>query len=126
MAFSHTVTRTVVGSVTITKSNVYSADGQLARNIAVPDSTTDMLVALTLDIDQIKAIYMVSDQALTVETNTTGGIDTINLLADKPLLWQNDSYFANPFSTDVTALYLTNASGSAATFQLEVVFDSTV
>ncbi|NIO43789.1 MAG: hypothetical protein GTO41_28705 [Burkholderiales bacterium] len=128
MAFNQTITRSVssAGGREIRKSNVYSADGLDTREISVPDSTTDLLVNFTLDISQLKSIYMVSDQNLTVETNDSAAPqETIALLADKPLMWQNDSYYACPFAGDITKLYLTNSSGSTALFNLEVVHDST-
>ncbi len=36
-----------------------------------------------------------------------------------------DSYHPNLLTTDITALYITNASGNAATFYLECVYDPT-
>lgn len=125
MAYSHVLTQSVnIAGNTITKQNTYSGDARESRQIPVAADQTDKLVDFVLDVSEIKSLYMVSDQDLTVETNNGGSpIDTFGLLAGKPLLWQNDSLHANPFSVDVTALYLTNTL--ACTFQLEVVFDST-
>ena len=127
MAFTHTVTRTVdTGGGTVSKTNTYSGDGRTSRDPTIPDSTTDQLVNISIDISQIKSLYIASSQNVTLETNSAGTpTDTISLLADKPLLWQSDSYYANPFSADVTAIYLTNASGSEAIVNIEVVHDAT-
>lgn len=128
MAFNQTITRSVssAGGRSINKSNTYSADGLEAREVSIADSVTDQLVNFTLDVSELKSIYMVSDQDLTVETNDSAAPqETISLLADKPLLWQHDSYFAIPFAGNITKLYLTNSSGSTAIFNLEVVHDST-
>lgn len=110
-------------------NNVNALTAEASQRLAVPvaDSVTDQLTAFTLDVSQIVAFYMSSDQDLTVETNdgTTPG-DTIALVAGVPLVWHNQSYHANPFSVDITALYLTNASGAAATFRLSEIHDPTV
>ena len=127
MAFTHTVTRTVdTGGGTVSKTNTYSADGRESREITVPDSATDQLVNLSIDVSQIKSLYIVSSKDITLETNSGGTpVDTVNLLADKPLLWQNDSYYTNLFGTDITAFYFTNASGAEATVNIEFVHDAT-
>lgn len=127
MAFSHTITRQVNnGGETIAKTNTYSGDGRESRTIAVPDSTTDQLVNLTMDVSQIKSLYIVSNYAVTVETNSSSApTNTIALVADTPLIWHTGSYYTNLLTADVTAIYLTNASGSAATVNIEIVHDST-
>jgi hypothetical protein len=127
MAFSATVQEKVTASGNVVVgTNSYSGDGRESRTIAVPDSTTDLLVNLEVDVSQIQVIVMMSDQALTVETNSSSApTDTISLLANKPWIWHPNSYDANLLTTDVTALYLTNSSGSAATFELELIHDAT-
>ena len=111
---------------TIEAVNEYSGDAQTSLEIAVPDSASDQQADLTLDVSTIKAIYILSDQDVTLETNDgTTPDDTISLKAGVPLIYHENGYFANPFSQDITALYLTNSSGAAATVQLEVVYDST-
>lgn len=81
----------------------------------------------------------VGNSIVTTETLATGGSqwaagqlsggtgpgDFIDLKAGKPYIWHTDSYFTNKLTVDVTALYLTNASGAASSFQLEVVTDPT-
>lgn len=127
MAFIHTVTqRVTTPGRTVNSEKAYSGDAQESRTIAIADSVTDQLVNLTLDVSQIKSVYMVSDQDITVETNDgTTPTDTINLKADVAVLWNADIGYSNPFTADVTALYLSNASGSAATFEMEIVHDAT-
>ena len=125
--FSQTITEIVAASgVGISSSNTFSGDGRSGRSVTVPASTTDHFVDLAINVSEIQSIYMVSDQALTVETNSASvPDDTIVLIAGRPYIWSVNSYFANLFTTDVTALYLTNAVGTDAVFQLEVVVDAT-
>lgn len=126
--FSHTITeRWGAGGRSLDNSHDHAEDAQLSRDVDVPDSTTDQEVAITLDVSEIKAIYMVADGALTVETNDGGAAtDTFNLTANKPLVWYNGHWASNPFvGGDVTAMFLTNASGASVRFQLECVYHST-
>lgn len=125
--YTHTLTRKITTpGRSVNAENTFSGDGQSSRTISVPDSTSDKLVNLAMDVSQIQCIYMKSDQDLTVETNDGAAPDdTINLLADKPYVWHAGSYFANLLTVDVTKLYLTNNSGAEAMFELEVVVDST-
>lgn len=125
--FSQTITHSVTGTgIGINSSNTYSGDGRDGRSIAVADSTTDLLVDIAINVSEIQSIYMRSSTDLKVETNdATTPDETINLLAGKPYVWSTGSYFANLLATDITKLFLTNASGAAATFDLEVVIDST-
>lgn len=119
--------KTVAGGKTIQKSNEYTGSGHHRVDEDIADSTTDQEITFNLDISALKAITMVADQDVTVETNngSTPG-DTFNLKADQPLMWNSgDSYFSNPFSTDVTALFVTNASGSSANLRVEAVEDAT-
>lgn len=127
MSFTHSIGQSWAGSgrgISGTISN--AAEGQQSIGVTVPDSTTDMQVDIAIDVSETKSIYMKSDQALTVETNNGGApVDTIVLIANQPYVWYTNSYFTNQLETDVTALFLTNASGSAATFELELLEDPT-
>lgn len=115
------------GGLSLSNSKAYSATGE--ANIvgeSVPDSTTDQAVNIALDVSAIASIYIVSTQALTIETNSATVPDnTITLVANVPYIWHTGSYFTNLLTVDVTVLYLTNASGAAATFNLRCVQDAT-
>lgn len=115
------------GGLSLSASNSYEGTGE-ANIVAesVPDSTTDQEITISIDVSAIQSIYIKSSTALTLETNNAGApVDTIVLVADVPYIWYTGSYFTNLLTTDVTALFLTNASGSAATFELRCVYDST-
>ncbi len=102
-----------------------AAENNISESIA--DSTTDGLVAYALDVSQVKNFAMWSDQIILVETNDgTTPADTISLSANQPYLWSAASYEPFLFGTDITALYVTNSSGSAATLNIRCVLDPTV
>lgn len=128
MAFNGTLTEAinVGGGVSTSNAFTFTGDGRESRQVVVPDSTTDKLVNIAIDIDQMRLIYIVSDQDITLETNNAGTPqETIALKAGKPLVWYLGSYFALPFAGDVTSMYLTNASGSEALFELHMIHDAT-
>lgn len=127
MSFTHKILKRWSGDArSLEAENSYSGDGQVSRSVDVPDETTDMLVNIALDVDQIKAIFIKSTKDVTLETNDGSDPDnTIALVANEPYVWHTDSYFANLLTEDVTAIYLTNASGAAAVVSIEAVYDST-
>ncbi|HAI11075.1 MAG TPA: hypothetical protein DCM28_05180 [Phycisphaerales bacterium] len=110
-----------------TKRQDITADGEITAEIAVPDSSTDLQATVGIDVSEIKSLYLLSTQDVTIETNDgSSADDTIALKAGIPLIWENVSgYYDNPLSTDVTDLYITNASGSDATVTLRVLQDVT-
>jgi hypothetical protein len=68
----------------------------------------------------------VSDKAITLETNSGGSpVDTIALAANVPYDWRVGNADAFRLGTDVTGLFVTNASGDEARLQIEVLFDNT-
>lgn len=128
MAKQHTYTHavSVLGGSGLTGSKIYTADGSQSHSVAIPDSTTDDLMNIAIDFSQLVGVFLLSDQDITIETNNgTTPDDTISLKANVPLIWNADAYFSNPFTVDVTAFYLSNSSGSAATLQVEVLEDVT-
>jgi len=129
MSFSHKIKQVWTGpdGRQITSEETYSGDSQgPSLDVTVPDESSDMLVNFALDVSQIKAIYIVADQDVTLETNDSGSPDdTISLAAGVPYVWTTDSYDSCLLTADITKLYFTNASGSEATVQLEVVHDAT-
>ena len=115
------------GNTSLSSSQTFTGTGE--ANIvteSVPDSETDQQVNIAIDVSEIQSIYIKSSAALTLETNSASvPDDTIVLVANVPYIWYTGSYFTNLLTVDVTALFLTNASGGAATFELRCVYDST-
>lgn len=117
------------GSKSLTNSKKYTADNIQSYEFTVADGLTDTLVEMAFAKDpQLKAIYIVSDQTVTVEFNSTVGAGgTINLVAGVPYVWDTDlgTYYTNKITANVTASYWTNASGALATVNIELVVDPT-
>ncbi len=90
-----------------------------ALSVAVANGGTDVAISFAVDATTLQLFYLVSSQPLTVNTNSsTVPDDTWTLAAGIPLAWTVDDPDApNPLSADITALYVTNASGAAATIE---------
>lgn len=129
MSFVHKVTRSFArGGDTLSVVQSITVEQEVNLDMQVANAVTDGLHALTLDVSQMKTMYLYSDRAVTLETNdgTTPGA-TVSLAAGIPRLWSSTSGETNPFgSTDVTALYVTNASGAAANIKIRIGIDPTV
>lgn len=119
----------VIDGVTLySDNNSYTDSAVLKIDEAIANAASDVLIAMVLDVAEISMIFMLSDQDLTVETNNGGAPDdTFTLTANEPHLWHTNNILSasNPWTTNVTALYMTNASGSTANFQLRALYDST-
>ncbi len=95
-------------------------------DIPVPNPSTNLEINLVLDISQLKFIFITTDKALTLKTNDSGSPqETIALAADKTLIWYAGCPWDIPFAGDVTAGFITNASGGAATLQVRGSADVT-
>lgn len=107
-------------------SNDYTASGTVEVSESVADSSTDAQINVAIDFSALGALLIVSDQDVTLETNNgTTPDDTFSLLANKPLIWFSDSYFDCPLTVDVTAVFITNSSGSTATITIRANQDAT-
>lgn len=127
MPTTMTVTRSVtVGGLPYSRTNEYLLDGVNIRTALVPPTTNDKQVLLNVESTAIKAMYLVSDQDVTLETNSASSpIDTIALKANVPLIWTEDDDFDCPISADVTMLYITNAGSTEANVSIVVGEDAT-
>ena len=118
MAFTVRVTKGAAEGTTSISSTVdHTCETVLKLQETIANGATDALQLIAIDVTQLKAFAMVSDQAMTVKTNNSGTPqETFTLVANKPVVWQAGD--AAIFAGDVTAIYVTNASGSSATLQL--------
>lgn len=78
-------------------------------NAQVAAASTNALVKASFAASSIKLCVIIADQNCTLKTNSgSSPTNTFALIAGQPLVWlASDAYFANPFSADVTSLYVT-------------------
>lgn len=127
MAFQHSVANTIsVSGRTISITNTYTGSQSLSINEEIADGATNAQVNAAIDVSATKSFLIVSDQDVTVETNSgSTPDDTIDLVANQPYTWNPDAYDDFLLGTDVTAFFITNASGETATVQIEALIDAT-
>ena len=103
------------------------ASGETNRNVTVPPATTDMRVDINIDADKVQSLYVLSDQAVTIETNSaTVPGNTLTIAANKPYIWYSGCGLTNPITVDVTAsIYLTNPGSTAANVRIRILEDVT-
>lgn len=125
---THKLTLAVEGSgvsrskeISNTQAGVALIDGE-----TVTTGQTDYQLNFDLDVSACKSFYLESDQNVTFETNNgSAPDDTISLVANEPYVWQTNSYDSFLLGTDVTSVFITNASGSTATIYCVALFDVT-
>lgn len=128
MSLSHVITKRVAtGSRTLEKVVTKTAGGGSSLSESIPDSSTDLEVALTADVSQIKSVWMMATGGnITVETNDgSSPDDTIALVDGEPQMWNDDDIGSLFLTADVTALFVTNSSGAAVTLDVEILIDPT-
>lgn len=93
-------------------------------DFVIPANQTDMHLDVAWVNSTVSQIYIRSSVAMTIKTNSSSVPDQIiSLPAGKAIEWRSDMVYDNPFTEDVTALYVTNtASGS---FLLRIGRDGT-
>jgi hypothetical protein len=77
-------------------------------------------------VANLQSVYLLSNVDVTIKTNdATTPASTINLKANKPILWFVDSGYTNPFTADVTQLFVSNAGTVDAVVQLRSLVNAT-
>ena len=129
---SVTITKSISASGTqlsTSKTLSPSDEGLIVGTIAVSNGSTDKVWSIGgIDVSQAVAVHFQSDAAVTLETNATDatGGNTIALAAGVPYQWCTGDANSLALTADVTStIYVTNASGSAATVSALIVQDGT-
>lgn len=100
----------------------------LDASVVVANGQTDKALSIGgLDVSQLKAIWIDSDQDVLLETNSSSAPDdTISLKANVPYIWMEGMPNALLLTDDVpSTIYCTNASGAEARVRLRAVQDAT-
>jgi len=115
---------------TLSTYRTQSAESEHEISIDIPAAADQQEVAFALDITQLKGFFMSADGPLTVETNVAlAPDDTFSLLENEPVHFLAGGTPAedNPFTVDVTKLFVTNpSSGVAVHLDIRALVDPTV
>lgn len=103
-----------------------TSDGEINRDVTLSASAANVEVDIDFAFARLKSIYILSDAAITIKTNSSSSPDdTLTLVANQPLLWTAVDAAGNPFDTDVTRFFLTNGTTGVATVKIRTLYDST-
>ena len=128
---THNITRLYQdeAGVNITSTAAVSASGSHNVDETIADGQTHkQILDFAATRSTLKSLCIYSSAAITIKTNSTSDPDdTIAVSAGQVILWTlaQDTLAACPFTVDVTALYITNASGAAATVKIRLAKDVT-
>lgn len=125
MAFTTTFTTSVRrGATTLTDTRTFTTSGVIEVSDVIADATTDGLLAISIDVSEVECVGITADQNLTIKTNSaTAPQETLTVTANQMLFERTGDTAL--FSGDVTAMYVTNASGTDANLSIVVALDST-
>jgi len=105
----------------------YTAEAEINLDLAFTAAQTNTAVICNLDISQLKSIFILSNTACTIKTNSTSSPDaTITLVPDVP--YNGDTDNTGPITSlaeDVTRLYVTMSSTTGGTLKLRALQDPT-
>lgn len=132
--FTHTHIRGITAAgLSITKRAEVTGEQEINISASVSAGTTNGLHALTIDVSQLKSLFIVADGDLTLETNSgSSPANTITLQANEPFAWATGvdgtlrDTGGTAITTDITGLYVTNAGAAAVTLQFFALVDPTV
>lgn len=109
---------------TVSKQNSYDGAQHSGFNDTISAGAT-VVPNFAVDVSQMVSLVVQCDRDVDLTFNDDGTPDaTINLLANKPLIWTNDGYFDNPLGiVDITSFKATLAVGDDATLLIDVDYD---
>jgi hypothetical protein len=83
-------------------------------SIAVAAGQTDFDVPISFNGANLQAMFLVSNQPVSIKVNSTGSpFSTIALKANVPFTWSKTaSYYSNPLNVAVTHFYVTTTAAA--------------
>jgi hypothetical protein len=111
---------------TLTFSQAFEGDLKTVLALTVPDESTDLEVPINVPIANLQFLVISSDKDITFKTNSDSAPDFENeLLPNQPYIWYANAYDDNKIEDDITSVFITNASGAAATVSVRALIEAT-
>lgn len=106
----------LTGSVTVSCDTVWAGDVTVAAGKTNQEYDID-LVASQMKVVFVKAV----GAALTVKTNSTSAPDnTLTLASGESIAWANGLESSNPFTANLTKIYVTNPGSDSGTLNIRI------
>lgn len=98
----------------VSGSSQESGTTQAAIDTNFSSGSTDVLTPAAWTVANTQALILLSSADMTIKTNSAGSpANTVTLKAGIPLIWRASAgYYANPFTVNVTAFYVTCTAAS--------------
>lgn len=128
MSFQHKISIAYTDGASAVSSEVVTVtdEAQVAYEDVVAAGASNVEADIAFNFGDIKACCLVSDKDVTIKTNSSSAPDdTISLTAGKALIWYEGARGTNPFTADVTKLFLSNAGGVNANVKVHVLLHIT-
>ena len=96
------------GSTSLSGYDAETGNSEIGVDETFPAASTNATLTLALTVANLQAVFIVCSQNCTLKTNSTSSPgNTLNLVAGIPLAWGVSSGLANPFTSNVTVVYVT-------------------
>lgn len=116
----------VTPSGEIATTRTYTATGHASVAESIANGQTALQINIAIDVSALKSLVIKSDQTVTIKTNSSGSPDdTLVIEAGVEYSWNEDSLDACQLGTDVTTIFVANASGAAAALVIDAIQDAT-
>lgn len=110
--------------ITTTDSFAVTDSGSILSDPTIPANTNNVEVGIAFTIAALKSIRIDTDVTVTLETNDgTTPDDTFTITAGTPFFWMTGTGIANPFDTNVTKFFFSNATNTNASVRIRGVRD---
>lgn len=103
-------------------------DTDIVADIALTSSQANKELDIVLTVAAMRGFYYICPNATVLKTNSSGSPDnTLTIPANTPVSWQRilNAILPNPFTTDITKIFITNSTASATTARLRFSSDQT-
>ncbi len=126
--FTHSITKgykTDEGTVTSVVTSI-TGDAEAGVEATLAVGATNQLFTVAITRSQILSICLFASTSMTVKTNSSSTPqDTISIAAGGQVVYEGAgaSGAVNPFSGNITALYVTNNDPKAGNFKLRVLLN---
>lgn len=103
-----------------------TADGEEVRELTIPGATTNQQILIAFTLAALKSVFVKASGPCTLKTNSSGAPDdTFALDSDSGVVWNNQSLTDNPFTVNVTTMYVTTPSGDPVELDIYALVDTT-
>jgi hypothetical protein len=130
--FSRILIQSYTGVDSLTSKLTVEAGAEAIVNEPIPAASNPLALGFTMDVSQLKLLYMLAKGDLIVKTNSNGSPpNTFTLKAGVAFAWATGGLALTDtagvaVTTDITSLQVVNASAEAVDLQIRALYDPTV